>query len=306
MDMFAKKIRRDIEDLDSGFKWFCKSIELGPLAGQQSAEVIKARMLYLISTQTAITRFRDKVVPEGDIDRTIGLLGDSYTSTMPSLPFKCRFGLLSLHCRFGMLREATKIIQFVQEAPHSRYMNLLIRTLRQSTITEARERIEDARVLVAQCQSKTLRRLEAEALIIKVCFVKVVEVLDAVSAHQQENVHKWLQQADELVSMYPNSAGLLKTSLESVKKYWRGEKTTAELWTPETRNFWEKWGRYEVGSLIYCKHGHPYPKTVLLFRDCPECGRFFDPTAPALQPDYETQLNREKFLEHLRRMMGTH
>lgn len=60
MDMFAKKIRRDIEDLDSGFKWFCKSIELGPLAGQQSAEVIKARMLYLISTQTAITRFRGR------------------------------------------------------------------------------------------------------------------------------------------------------------------------------------------------------------------------------------------------------
>lgn len=58
MDMGASKIRKDIENLDSGFKWFCKTINMGPVASQQSAALIKARMTYLMSTQTAIARFR--------------------------------------------------------------------------------------------------------------------------------------------------------------------------------------------------------------------------------------------------------
>lgn len=58
MDMFAHNIREKIEDLDRGFEGFCKGIDLGPLAGQQSSQLIKGRVLYLMSTQTAITQFR--------------------------------------------------------------------------------------------------------------------------------------------------------------------------------------------------------------------------------------------------------
>lgn len=58
MDMAAHKIRKDIEGLDGGFKRFCKDIDLGPAAGQQSAELIKGRMTYLMTAQTTITNVR--------------------------------------------------------------------------------------------------------------------------------------------------------------------------------------------------------------------------------------------------------
>lgn len=144
----------------------------------------------------------------------------------------------------------------------------------------------------------------SRALIIQVAFAKLIETLDSADSSQRKDVHEWLQQANILVTEYPDTAGILKSSLELVKKYWHGEKTTAELWTPEARVFWEKWGRFHTGSLVYCEHGHPY--TTALFRGCPECGRFVDPTVPAPQPDYESRLNRDKFLEVLQRMMGTH
>lgn len=140
---------------------------------------------------------------------------------------------------------------------------------------------------------------------VKICFAKLIEALDVTSAFQQEDVQDWLLQAEKLVITYPNTAGSVKSSLEAVKKYSHGEKSTAELWTPEARVLWKKWGKYEIGSLTYCQHGHPYPTTKLLFRGCPECGRFFDPTTPVPQPDYESKLDKEKFMEHLRKMMGT-
>lgn len=144
----------------------------------------------------------------------------------------------------------------------------------------------------------------SRALIIQLAFAKLIDTLDTADSSQRKDVHEWLQQANTLVTEYPDTAGLLKSSLESVKKYWHGEKTTAELWTPEARMFWEKWGRFHTGSLVYCEHGHPY--TAALFQGCPECGRFVDLTVPAPQPDYESRLNRDNFLEVLQRMMGTH
>ncbi|KAI4195063.1 MAG: hypothetical protein LQ346_003535 [Caloplaca aetnensis] len=306
MDMGASSIRKDIENLDSGFQWFCKSIDMGPVASQQSAALIKARMTYLMSTQTAITQFRDQVVrkAEKDVEQTIGRLGDTYTSKTPSLSFKCRFDVLYLHCRWIQLREATRIIQFVEKAYDSKLMDAVIGTLRLRTIAEAKESIQEAGMLVAECRSKTIKRVEAEALIIRVGFARLIETLDTAEPSQQKDVSKWLEQANNLAAEYPDTAGLLKSSLESVKKYWHGEKNMAELWTPEARVFWEKWGRFRTGSLVYCEHGHPY--TTALYRGCPECGRFVDPTVPAAQPDYESRLNRDKFLEVLQRMTGTH
>ncbi|KAL8907318.1 MAG: hypothetical protein Q9207_001495 [Kuettlingeria erythrocarpa] len=285
MEMGASNIRKDIENLDNGFQWFCKSIDMGPVASQQSAALIKARMTYLVSTQSAITQFRDQVVrkAENDIEQAIGRLGDTYTSKTPSLSFKCRFDVLYLHCRLTQLREATRIIQFVEKAYDSKHMDAVIGTLRLRTIAEAKESIQEAGMLVSECRSKMIKRLEAD---------------------QQKDVNKWLELANNLAAEYPDTAGLLRSSLESVKGYWHGEKNVAELWTPEARVFWEKLGRFGTGSLVYCEHGHPY--TTGLYRGCPECGRFVDPTVPAAQPDYESLLNRDKFLKVLQRMTGTH
>lgn len=99
---------------------------------------------------------------EEDIEQTIGRLGNTYTLTTPSLSFKCRFDMLYLHCRLVQLREATRIIQFVEKAYDSKHMDAVIGTLRPRTIAEAKESIQEAGVLVAQSRSKMLRRVEAE------------------------------------------------------------------------------------------------------------------------------------------------
>lgn len=99
---------------------------------------------------------------EKDVEQTIGRLGDTYTSKTPSLSFKCRFDVLYLHCRWIQLREATRIIQFVEKAYDSKLMDAVIGTLRLRTIAEAKESIQEAGMLVAECRSKTIKRVEAE------------------------------------------------------------------------------------------------------------------------------------------------
>ncbi|KAL8990799.1 MAG: hypothetical protein Q9177_000625 [Variospora cf. flavescens] len=284
---FARKVQRDSRDLDDGFKWFRKNIELGPLAGENSAKLIKARMLFTMSTQNLVTRFRDVVVhkAEDDIAQTIGLLGDTYTAATPMLPFKCRLDLLYLHCRLVMLQEAIRIIQFVKEAHDSKFMEVLIAKLRLGILAEAEDHIDEAELLI------------------RVCFVTLIKRLVGAGTDHLDKAESLLEQAGTLISNYPTTAGLLKSSLETVRLYWRGKKATAELWAPETQKLWETWGTFEVGSLAYCEHGHPYSSKAC--QCCSECERLVEVTAPEDRIDYERYLNRDKFLAHMPKTMGS-
>ncbi|KAI4208323.1 MAG: hypothetical protein LQ348_000247 [Seirophora lacunosa] len=302
---FARKVQRDSRDLDDGFDWFCKNIELGPLAGENSAKIVKARMLYIMSTQNLITRFRDDVVHKAgdDVVQTIRLLGNTYTTATPMLPFKCRLDLLYLHCRLVMLQEATRIIQFVKKAHDSKFLEVLIAKLRLGILAEAEEQIDEAELLMEQCRSRALRRLETEILMIQVCFVTLIKQLVGAGTKHLDKAEDWLEQAGTLVSKYPTTAGKLKSSVESIRLYWRGKKATAELWTAESQKLWDIWGTFEVGSLVYCEHGHPYPSKAC--QGCPECGRLVEERAAEDRVDYESYLDRDKFLTHMKKRVGS-
>lgn len=118
-----------------------------------------------------------------------------------------------------------------------------------------------------------------------------------------------LLQAEALIVQYPDTAGQLRFSYDSVKRHWEKSTTTkenatpiaAELWTNEARKFWKDWGNYEIGYLVYCKKGHPYSKRSLA--GCPECGRM-KIKGSEIQAEYERKLNRDEFLRSLNQMVG--
>lgn len=138
---------------------------------------------------------------------------------------------------------------------------------------------------------------------IQVCFVTLIKQLVGAGTNHLDKAEDWLEQAGTLVSKYPTTAGKLKSSVESIRLYWRGKKATAELWTAESQKLWDIWGTFEVGSLIYCEHGHPYPSKAC--QGCPECGRLVEETAPEDRVDYESYLDRDKFLTHMKKRVGS-
>ncbi|KAL8945029.1 MAG: hypothetical protein Q9216_000013 [Gyalolechia sp. 2 TL-2023] len=278
MKMFAEKIQGASKELDIGFGLFCKHVERGPLAGRTNTALVKARMVYMMPIQTLITRFRDEVIKgvEKDIAHTVMLLGERNLTATPLLPFKCRLDLLYFHCRLIMLREATRILKFLDQSDFSQYTGRITDKLRTRTTEEAKENVRTISLLIDQSQQYDLKRLEADLLL----------------------------QAEALILKYPDTAGLLRSSYDSVKGYWESSKTAAaDLWTVEARKFWKQWGEYEVGCLVYCEHRHPYSKKS--FTGCPECGRVKAKVSES-QAEYELKLNRDEFLRFLNKAAGMH
>ncbi|KAL8843310.1 MAG: hypothetical protein Q9170_000168 [Blastenia crenularia] len=315
MKMFAERVHATSKDLENGFKWFCKHIEPSPLAGHRNAALIKARMLYIMPTQTMITRFRglpysqqpDEVVrgTEEDISHTVMLLGNTYTAVTPLLPFKCRLDLLYFYCRLTMLREATRMVDFVDQTDCSQYTKRLVAGLCDHITEEVLENVQELQLLLDQSRSYKLKRLETEASLVKVCFVRLLK--DAGVSHGMigDDACQLLLRVEKLVRTYPDSAGMFRSGYDSVKCYWEGSKTIAtDLWTTDTRKFWKQWGDYEVGFLVYCELGHPYSQRS--FPSCPECGRKVERKVPESQADYERNLNREEFLRVLNQSVGYH
>ncbi|KAL8943406.1 MAG: hypothetical protein Q9211_000995 [Gyalolechia sp. 1 TL-2023] len=245
MKTFAEKIQGASKELDIGFKLFCKHVEPGPLAGRTNTALVKARMLYIMPTQTMITRFREEVVEgvEKDVAHTVMLLGDTYLAAAPMLPFKCRFDLLYFHCRLTMLREATRISRFLDQSDYSQYTGRIAAKLRTRTIDEAKENVRAITLLIEQCRQYNLKRLEAEAMLVHICYVKLLHDLGIEPEPMGNDACRWLLQVEALILKYPDTAGLLRSSYDSVKSYWESSKTTAaDLWTVETRKFWKQWG----------------------------------------------------------------
>ncbi|KAL8724644.1 MAG: hypothetical protein Q9166_007834 [cf. Caloplaca sp. 2 TL-2023] len=267
MHIFAENIRDYRKNLQKGLKWFYDNFEPGPLTGKANAAMIKARMLFIIPVETAITRFRDDVMVrvENDMAYTALLLGKKYLFVPISLSFKLRLDLLHLHCRLTVLQEAARIVLFLREFDNPRHTEHMAKTLEMHTIQEVDENVVEAEKLAEQCRSNSLLRLEAETVLVQLCLDAVAESL--ASAVDNLDRHERVQ---DLIAENPDTAGVLESCYQSLDPYTKGKETTAELWTAKTQEFWDKWGVHEVGSLIYCKRGHPYSRKA--FQGCPECG----------------------------------
>ncbi|KAL9598369.1 MAG: hypothetical protein Q9219_004531 [cf. Caloplaca sp. 3 TL-2023] len=302
LQAFAEEIQTAGKDLENSFKLFCKQVEPGPLQCRANVMLVKARMLYIMPTQSKIVRFRDEIVrgAEEDIAHTLMILGDIHTSATPLLPFECRLDLLYFHCRLTMLREATRSIGYLSRNDSSTTTNRVVADLQSHIIRDVIEAMQVIEMFTDRCRTNHFKRLETEAILIRACITKLLEDLQATSEAIGADICNWLRQAETLIVQYPDTAGLHRSSFDAVKRHWEGSKTiTADLWTLETRKLWIKWGEFEVGNLVYCEKGHPYSNKS--FSSCPECGRKVMPRDPESQADFERNLDRDNFLRVMKK-----
>ncbi|KAL8806343.1 MAG: hypothetical protein Q9182_001373 [Xanthomendoza sp. 2 TL-2023] len=298
MWMFAGNVQEYRKNLQKGFEWFCDNFAPGPLTGKANAAMIKTRLLYITPVEMAITGFRDNVLlPAEKKIAHIGIvLGKDYVSAPLRLSFKLRSDLLYLHCRLTVLQEAANIIRFLQNSDDPRHTAYMAQTLRMHTIQQIDENLSEAGLLAEECRLKSLIRLEAEATLIQLCFDAVAESLGG----EVDNLDRH-ERAERLTVENPGTAGILRSCYQSFDPYERGNATTAELWTAKTREFWEKWGAYEVGSLRYCQKGHPYSRKA--FEECPECGgRKVSAGQVENRANYKRNLDRDIFLKVINEM----
>ncbi|KAL8658342.1 MAG: hypothetical protein Q9226_001086 [Calogaya cf. arnoldii] len=267
MRTFARNVQYYRKNLQQGFEWFRDNFEPGPLTGKANSTMIKARMLFIVPVETAIVRYRDEILArvEEDMARTVRILGNSYAAPQVRLSFRARLDLLYLHCRLTVVQEAARIVRFLRDFESPRHTERMGKILKMHTIREIDENMAVADELVAYCRSNWLLRLEAEATLVQLCFDAVAESLGSAGDNLERH-----ERAEDLIVGHPDTAGILRPCYQSLDPYTKGNDSTAELWTMKTREFWEKWGEYRMGSLVYCKNGHPYSRKA--FQECPECG----------------------------------
>ena len=109
------------------------------------------------------------------------------------------------------------------------------------------------------------------------------------------------ERAEILMVENPDTVGIFKHCYHFLDPETKGSQSTGELWTAQTREFWEKWGEYEIGSLAYCKNGHPYSRKT--FPECAECGgRRLQREQIGDGEAFVKNLDREMFLEAIAKL----
>ncbi|KAL8716335.1 MAG: hypothetical protein Q9220_000240 [cf. Caloplaca sp. 1 TL-2023] len=300
---FTRKIRESVKYLEQSFNRFCDEIEPGPPASKANANLVKARMLHILPTQTEVTRYRDKIVENvvRDLTRTIMTLGHDYASVDVSLSFAHRHELLYIHCRFVILHEVVRCSKALMDLNDSRVAAYMVETLKMLAAKEAVESIQAAEELITRCQKASLKRLEVEVLLLQACLGKIIGSLRHHAESQPVDIDECLTRAEVLIEEYPDSAGLLRPSYQSVHRYVNGLESTVDLWTSQVQAFWKSWGDFQLGTLSYCGYGHPYSSRA--FTGCPECGRKIqrrsDEEREAERIDIENRLDKGRFLRFM-------
>ncbi|KAL8997355.1 MAG: hypothetical protein Q9169_003337 [Polycauliona sp. 2 TL-2023] len=267
MRTLARNVQDYRKNLEKGFEWFRDNFEPGPLQGKANAAMIRTRMLFIVPLETSIARYRDDVLirVEADMARTVSLLGSSHAPVPVALSFKVRLDLLHLHCRLTVVQEAARIIHFLRKSDAPRHTEHMVKVMKRHTIKEIDENVLAAEGLVKYCRSNSMRLLEAETILVQLSFDAVGETLGCVADNLELR-----ERAEQLIIENPDTAGRLRSCYQSLDPFTKSQGSMGELWTIKTREIWEKWGEYEMGSLTYCKNGHPYSRKA--FPICPECG----------------------------------
>ena len=149
----------------------------------------------------------------------------------------------------------------------SQHTLLMSEGMRHMTISEAQGYLASLRDVIIDCQSKNLKRLEAEFHLIQIGFHIVLQDVGVTS---ELKVDISLRKTWDLCHTYPDSAGLLVNTYVAVEDHVRGVRRNGNLYS--SRNVWWSWPKHVTGNLQHCsKYGHPYSGAT--WDGCPECGR---------------------------------
>ncbi|KAL9044740.1 MAG: hypothetical protein Q9214_002142, partial [Letrouitia sp. 1 TL-2023] len=295
---FMLSLQDQRKSLEQGVNGFLDGLKQGPLVGKANGDLIKSRLATLSPLRTELTKFRDEVVVkvEDALCRRLDLANDY--SVGANLPFKLRLDYLDCQCSLIGIQDWTKIASRLADGEdRSQHTNVMIDGLRAIATRQAADCVVTLEVAIMKCVQKGLKRLEAEMRLLQVC----VQITLATLKHKpQDGISETLNTVSELCMEYPTSAGVLRPVLKSVQWKCEGRQSSYDVFNIESSLLWIKWGNYTLGSLKYCRLGHPYSGAD--FPQCPECGK--RALSPIRQADDtpRPQLQERKFLKMLQEM----
>ncbi len=193
-----------------------------------------------------------------------------------------RFEALFSRARLIVLEEAMRMIIALRSMTNpSDHTLLTIIAIEEMTIDEGKHHVAALKGLIAACEEKNLKRLEAELRLVQACFHLVLRELGAPSDY---DVDASLSKSWTLCHTFPDTAGLLISTCIAVRTVVGGGQRPPNLY--KARDIWWTWPKHVVGNLESCQFGHPFSGET--WSGCPECGREATKTKP---------INPQKYLK---------
>lgn len=298
MNMFMEKSYVAKTGLDKSFNDFRERLRPGPLTGRNNADLVRHRGNTLADTQSSITDFKDHVVQvfEDDIAKLAVFLGISSVAVdeLPDLNlcYRLRFEALFFRCRLIILEESPRMLSALRSMKDdSEHTTVLIQGLRSLTRDEAITNIKVLSGVITECETKNLKRLEAELRLIQMGFHIVLKDIGTTSDLKVEDS---LCRTLSLCQTYPDTAGVLLGTYNAFKLVLSGQPRFVNLYTRESTCTWRSWPAHKIGNLKECHHGHQYSAST--WPDCPECGREVIPSPKPEPVDSRTFMKEDAFL----------
>ena len=293
MNMFMEQLYNARTSLDKSLTEFRERLKPGPLGGRNNADLVRYRGNTLADIQSRILDFKSQVVQvfEDDIAKLAVFLGTSsvFADELPNinLCYRLRFEGLFFRCRLIVLEESARmrsaLISMNDDSKHTR---ILIRGLHSLMRDEANSNIRTLNSIIAECEIKNLKRLEAEIRLVQLCFHILLKHHGAASDLKVETS---LNRTLSLCGTYPETAGVLFPTYKAINLVLSGERSHGNLYTRGSTRIWWTWPKHKVGSLTQCVYGHQYSTST--WPGCPECGQEV-PASPKPEP-----VNPKKFLK---------
>lgn len=210
-----------------------------------------------------------------------------------TLPYRLRFDALYYRARLISLEEGIKTIESLRKiANASQHTLLLVEGIQRMTIHEAKEHLPKLSLVIEICETKNLKRLEAEIRLIQICYHNVLKEVGTLSGL---DIEASFRRTLDLCQRYPDTAGLLLSTWSAMRDVVSGIRRYSNMYTQNARDIWWTWPRHKIGHLQHCRYGHPY--SSLVWTDCPECGREVPKKVP-VSPN--TFLKEKEFVEAMK------
>ena len=302
LNMFMGQLYDAKTGLTKSFNDFHERLRPGPLAGRSNADLVRQRGNTLAEVQSSIVNFKDQVVRlfEDDIAKLAVFLGISPVSAgeLPDINFcyRIRFESLFFRSRLIILEESDRMLGALRSMnDSSEHTMALVKGLRSLTRDEASTTIKALNSIITECETRDLKRLEAEIRLTQMFFHILLKDLGADS---DLNVESSLLRTLSLCQTYPDTAGVLLPTYDAIKLALIGERRHGNLYTRASMRIWWSWPAHKVGNLKECVHGHQF--SALTWPGCPECGREV-PQSPKPEPaDPKEFLKEDAFVAAMR------
>ena len=302
MNMFMEQLYNAKTSLDKSFDDFRERLRSGPLTGRNNENMIRQRGNNLAELQSRITNFKDQVVRlfEDNMAKLAVFLciSPQSVSEFPNgtFSYRIRFEALIFRTRLIVLEESLRMRGALRSMnDDSEHTTVLILGLQSMTEDEANEHVKKLHIIITECKSKNLKRLETEIRLIQMSFHIVLRNLGVPGSL---DVKASLRETLSLCRAYPDTAGVLFMTYKTFQLVLGGERLRGDLYAQSSTRIWWSWPAHKVGYLRQCVYGHHF--STLTWPGCPECGREEPPSPEPELMDPKELLKEDAFVVAMR------